>query len=511
MLRGFFSGVFWGAVMVTVVAGFASLLAPLPATVSPQQSAAETMTGSLTEDSGNIGATSQADAALGDSGGTQVTPQDRGDAAPLADTASAPQPRADSPAAAMRPPAAEAMSQALDSAGTAAPDAPELPATPGSITANPVQPQPPRVTGSGAFAPQADVESDAAQPEADTPPAALQETPQEAPQEESPQTAVQTEDQTGDQTAEQTGEQTQPQIQPQIQPQTRPQTDAETGDLSPSAEADEPQSDAQSLLKPATDLKQAFAQHGSERLPSVGSRTEPQAQDAPLDPAPARPFESNAVAFTHAEGRPLMSIVLIDDSAAGISPETLRDFPYPLSIAVNTLAPDRAERVARYQALGFEILAMIDLPAAAAPSDVEMALEAHLSVMPQAVAVIEGVGDGLQGSKPMSDQVTAVLKDSGHGLVLFANGLDTARKLASRDGVPAASVFRDFDSKGQTATVIRRFLDQAAFKADQEGGVIMVGRLREETLEALLIWGLQDRAASVALAPVSAVIAAKQP
>ncbi len=39
--------------------------------------------------------------------------------------------------------------------------------------------------------------------------------------------------------------------------------------------------------------------------------------------------------------------------------------------------------------------------------------------------------------------------------------------------------------------------------------VIMVGRLRDETLEALLVWGLQDRASSVALAPVSAVIAAK--
>ena len=72
--------------------------------------------------------------------------------------------------------------------------------------------------------------------------------------------------------------------------------------------------------------------------------------------------------------------------------------------------------------------------------------------------------------------------------------------------MPAATVFRDFDSADQTPTVIRRFLDQAAFRADQEGGVIMLGRVRPDTISALLLWGLQDRAERVALAPVSALL-----
>ena len=67
-------------------------------------------------------------------------------------------------------------------------------------------------------------------------------------------------------------------------------------------------------------------------------------------------------------------------------------------------------------------------------------------------------------------------------------------------------MFRDFDSADQTPTVIRRFLDQAAFRADQEGGVIMLGRVRPDTISALLLWGLQDRAERVALAPVSALL-----
>ena len=92
-------------------------------------------------------------------------------------------------------------------------------------------------------------------------------------------------------------------------------------------------------------------------------------------------------------------------------------------------------------------------------------------------------------------------------MVFLPKGLDTARKLAQKEGVPAATVFRDFDSEDQDAPTIRRFLDQAAFKASQEtNGVIMLGRLRPETISALLLWGLQDRASRVALAPVSALL-----
>jgi polysaccharide deacetylase 2 family uncharacterized protein YibQ len=72
--------------------------------------------------------------------------------------------------------------------------------------------------------------------------------------------------------------------------------------------------------------------------------------------------------------------------------------------------------------------------------------------------------------------------------------------------LPVETIFRDFDANGQDATVIRRFLDQAAFKARQVDQIVMVGRLRPATISALLLWGLQDRASSVALAPISAVL-----
>lgn len=241
-----------------------------------------------------------------------------------------------------------------------------------------------------------------------------------------------------------------------------------------------------------------------------GVETVPQASTQVADDAPIRRY---ARPFENPEGKPLMSIVLMDTGAdldaEAIGLPALSSFPYPISFAVDARLIDAAKRMERYRAEGFDVLAMVDLPAGARPSDAEVSLSVALNGMPEIVGVLEGTGEGLQGSREVADQVTGILKASGHGLVTQSKGLNSMPKLAVKDGVPAAAIFRDFDSAGQKPRVIRRFLDQAAFKAGQEGGVIMLGRLRPETIEALLVWGLADRAGSVALAPVSAVLLAR--
>lgn len=222
---------------------------------------------------------------------------------------------------------------------------------------------------------------------------------------------------------------------------------------------------------------------------------------------PLPPLIANSVRFDNPEDKPLMSIVLIDSGDSQIGLEALASFPYPLSFAVDAASPTAHARMRRYRDAGFEVLAMTDMPLGATASDTETLLRAGLHELPLVVAVMEGPQTGLQSSKTVSDQTAAILVETGHGLVLFPKGLNTAQKLALKSGVPAASVFRDFDSKGQNAAVIRRFLDQAAFKARQEEiGVVMVGRLQPETISALLLWGLQDRANRVALAPISALL-----
>lgn len=232
---------------------------------------------------------------------------------------------------------------------------------------------------------------------------------------------------------------------------------------------------------------------------------------------PASPLRRNAVAFDDPEGRPRLAIVLIDRGDTAIGLEALQAFPYPLTFAVDAARPDAAEASARYRDAGFEVMALVDLAPNSSPQDAEVAMEVSLSAVPDAVAVMEGDASGFQDSRQVSDQVAAILGQRGYGLVMQANGLNTAQRQAARLGVPSATVFRDFDGAGQDAAAIRRFLDQGAFRAGQQAeglseegegnGVIMMGRLRPDTISALLLWGLQDRAQRVALAPVSAVLA----
>lgn len=229
-------------------------------------------------------------------------------------------------------------------------------------------------------------------------------------------------------------------------------------------------------------------------------------------------LERNAQAFTDAEDRPRLSVILMDRGDSAVSAEALGAFPYPLTFAVDSSLPDAGEISARYRAAGFEVMALVDLDPASTAQDAEVALEYALAAVPDAVAVMEGDASGFQFSKEVSDQITAILRQRGYGLVMRPNGLNTPQKLAARAGVPSATIFRDFDGAGQDAAAIRRFLDQGAFKAGQragedaslivEDGIIMLGRLRPDTISALLLWGLQDRARRVALSPVSAVLAA---
>ncbi|WIY24918.1 polysaccharide deacteylase family 2 protein [Parasedimentitalea psychrophila] len=217
------------------------------------------------------------------------------------------------------------------------------------------------------------------------------------------------------------------------------------------------------------------------------------------------PFDAYAESFTNLEGRPLMAIVLIDD-AQSIGAEALVGFPYPLSFAIDPEDPNAVEKMHARRASGFEVLILTDLPREAAPQDAETALAVWFETLPESIAVLEGTGTGFQGNRPLADQVSAVVAASGRGLLTQNHGLNTVQKLAARDGVPASVVFRDFDGAGQNPKAIRRFLDQAAFRAGQEGAVIMLGRVRPDTISALLLWGLQDRASRVALAPVSVAL-----
>lgn len=256
---------------------------------------------------------------------------------------------------------------------------------------------------------------------------------------------------------------------------------------------------------------------GGQRLPSIGAPAGTAATAAAEAEAPAAaadpdlpPIKRYAAPFDNPEDRPLMSIVLMDGGAGSVPRESLTAFPFPVTIALDPTRPGAAEAMRTYRDAGLEVMLLAGLGAGAEARDLETAYESWRTTLPEAVAVMETPGLGLQESKAVADHLGPMLSSTGQGLVLFPNGFDTARKLAAKAGVPAATVFRDFDAEGQDEAVIRRFLDHAAFRARQSEGVIMVGRLRPETVQALASWGLQDRAGQVALAPISALLLAGQ-
>lgn len=231
--------------------------------------------------------------------------------------------------------------------------------------------------------------------------------------------------------------------------------------------------------------------------------------DANDEPTEARAILRNARTEDWAgpDDRPLASFVLIDAAGDAALLGALSSFDGPLTFAL----PASASQAARdsYTNAGHEVVVIADVPEGAKPSDIEVAMESYLRAIPEAVAVLDGTLSGFRGDREVAGTVVDILAASGHGLVTVAQGLDAASQIASQAGVPSGTIYRDLDDEGQNNTVIRRFLDQAAFRAQQEGSVILLGRLQAETISALLIWRQQDRAQRVNLAPLSATLMAR--
>ncbi len=260
--------------------------------------------------------------------------------------------------------------------------------------------------------------------------------------------------------------------------------------------------------RPARSIEERNAAVAENRLPRIGDAAE---SDAAADDGSTGggALRDNAMSVEVEEGAPRMAVILIDDGRGPMGPDALGAFPFPLSFAISPDHPDPHGAARAYRELGYEVLALVGVADDADAAEVDASLEEALQAVPQAVAVLEDPADGLQGSHAVSQRVTEAMGTSGHGLVMLPNGLNTAQQLAARSGVPSLTLFRDFDGDEQDQGVIRRFLDQGAFKARQDGAVAMLGRLNADTVSALVLWGLQDRPSSVAMVPVSMVLGAQ--
>lgn len=226
-------------------------------------------------------------------------------------------------------------------------------------------------------------------------------------------------------------------------------------------------------------------------------------EDVLPDDAPA--ILRNRIAFENPEAKPVVAIVLVHEGGA-LDNGVISALPEGITFAVDAGGAGAREVARSYRSAGREIVMIPSLPAGATPQDVEVALQANFAAIPSAVAVIDVDGSGFQADRSAVGQVVDVVAASGHGLITFPRGLNTAHQEAGRAGVPTGLIFRDIDGGSETAPQIQRALDRAAFRARQNDAVILVGRTEPNTLRALTDWVSAGRANDVVLAPVSAAL-----
>ncbi|MBS0123023.1 divergent polysaccharide deacetylase family protein [Thetidibacter halocola] len=528
MARGFLAGMIWGAVASVVGVGAVSVLSDAPGPSMPRPVA----------EAPTVAPATAEEPAPGNAEATAPAPEPA-TAPPSAET-TMPEPEAEETAEPEPVPAPEVAETAAvptedpDSAGRrpepdsavdrpAAPDA-GLPsqAVPGSVGAETAPPAPPAV-GQAPEAPQAETATGRPAPVTVTTEAPVMPGAQaEAPGAVSPDAPP-----LADAAPAQPPAPPVPSVESPLVPDAAGApagaasvaSDEATTDT-PAAESAEPAmptptadvtEDAPAIGQPAVSLVERDGAVQQDRLPRIGDAPDEAAGIAETAPdaeiAADTPLLANAAEVSVPDGVPRMAVVLVDDGRGPLGPATLQAFPFPVSFAIDPAHPDPAGAAEAYRALGFEVLSIARPPEGATASDVDVTLAGALAAVPQSVAVLEAPdGAGLGSDRAVISQAAAYLARSGHGLVLMPRGLNTAQQFAAREGVPAMTLFRDFDGEGQDATVIRRTLDQAAFRARQEGGVVMLGRLRADTISALVLWGLQDREGSLALVPVSVVL-----
>ncbi|WP_233557029.1 divergent polysaccharide deacetylase family protein [Gemmobacter lutimaris] len=250
----------------------------------------------------------------------------------------------------------------------------------------------------------------------------------------------------------------------------------------------------------------------TNRLPSidVAPPSDP-ADDVPVLNDDPRPIARYAVPFDNPAAKPLYAIVLADDGKAGVDRNAIAALPLPVTIALDPTAPDAEEIASAYRAAGKEVAMLATgLPKGATAADVQVTFAANADTLPQAVAVVDLPQGGFQNDRRLASDVVPVIKDQGRGLVTFDRGLNTADQVARRESVPSAVMFRQIDGEGESVPVMRRYLDRAAFKAAQDGKVVVYGTVAPDTIAALLEWSVEGRAGSVALAPLTAVLSEAQ-
>ncbi|WP_417245532.1 divergent polysaccharide deacetylase family protein [Celeribacter sp.] len=250
----------------------------------------------------------------------------------------------------------------------------------------------------------------------------------------------------------------------------------------------------------------------SSRLPSItDAPATDTAEAAPMvvaDDLPA--LLAYSADFNETPSGPVMSVILVDIAQLGPEDAALSHLPFPVTFAVDAMASQAGERALAYRDKGMEVLSMISLPDGATPQDAAVIMSEAANLVPVSIGFLDVPSASFQASRQVAAQVVASAQESGRGLVTFPHGLNSLEQEAKRAKAPAALVFRDFDGRSQDVAAMKRFLDQAAFQAGTGKTVVLLGRSKPDTIQALAEWSLGNRAATVTMVPLSYLLSRSQ-
>lgn len=214
-------------------------------------------------------------------------------------------------------------------------------------------------------------------------------------------------------------------------------------------------------------------------------------------------YQEYGAADIPVDGKPMLSIILVEDAQRALRPETLEGLAFPVSIAIDPAGPDVFEHGVTYLSAGFDVIAHGGFVTTPSAQDIATGIEGISQDMPYVIGFLEETTGAFQGNRGVLKQLTQSSVALGQGLIVHNKGLNPILGVAEKTGVPALVITADIDGAGQNISAIRRQLDGAAFKARQKGSAVVIGRLQPDTVTALLQWALQSRAQTVAIVPVS--------
>ena len=235
----------------------------------------------------------------------------------------------------------------------------------------------------------------------------------------------------------------------------------------------------------------------------VASEDEP--TEGTAGPAQDR-LATQAVPFDDPEGRPMLSVVLIDGPVEEATRAGLDALDLPLTFAVDPARANASVAARRHREAGHEVALLGGALFADGTVDgVAIATDAALRAIPQALAVVDESVDSPKDGKPL-DASLPLLQEAGMGFVGPPSEADSGEAVAANI-VPARAVDLTVDRDATAATLMQE-LDRAASDAERSGAALLVGPVSPKMLWALRTWSDRNRSGRVALAPLSAVLRA---